>query len=66
MVEAMGIYYDALLLEKEALEKKDQEWIQQSNAKGEEYVNALNEFHEEMEKLAKEYGIDYQKTQWIR
>ena len=63
MAEAISIYYDALLLEKEALEKTDQELIQQSNAKGEEYVNVLNQFHEEMEKLAKEYGINYQRTQ---
>ncbi|WP_368658101.1 hypothetical protein AB3Z07_24985 [Metabacillus halosaccharovorans] len=61
--EALGIYYDALLLEKEALEKTDQELIEQSNAKGEEYMNALNEYHEEMEKLATEYEIDYERTQ---
>ncbi|WP_175640135.1 hypothetical protein [Metabacillus schmidteae] len=63
MEEALSIYYDALLLEKEALEKTDQELIEQSNAKGEEYLTALNEYHEEMEKLAKEYDIDYQRTQ---
>lgn len=63
MEEALNIYYDALMLEKEALEKTDQELIEQSNAKGQEYLSALNEYHDQMEKLAKEYDIDYQRTQ---
>jgi len=60
--EALGVYYDALLLEKEALEKTDKELIEQSNEKGSEYLTAISEYHEEMGKLAEEYGIDYQIT----
>lgn len=62
MEKALIIYYDALQLEKEALEKTDKALIEQSNAKGSEYIEAITEYHVEMEKLAEEYGVDYQKS----
>ncbi|MCK2001604.1 hypothetical protein MZM54_09335 [[Brevibacterium] frigoritolerans] len=59
--EATGIYYDALMLEKEGLEKKDTELINQSNGKGQEYKKVITEYHVEMKNLAKEYNIDYEQ-----
>ncbi|MBM7704399.1 hypothetical protein [Metabacillus iocasae] len=59
--EATGIYHEALLLEKEALEKSDKALIEQSNAKGDEYVQAIAAYHEEMKKLTSEYDIDYKQ-----
>ncbi|WP_110114278.1 hypothetical protein [Bacillus sp. CGMCC 1.16541] len=59
--EATSIYYEALLLEKEALEKQDKGLINESNAKGEEYAKAIKEYHETMKKVTSEYGINYQQ-----
>ncbi|MBT2645668.1 hypothetical protein J7E52_02845 [Bacillus sp. ISL-34] len=59
--EATGIYYEALMLEKEGLEKKDTELINQSNAKGQEYKNVITEYHVEMKNLAQEYNINYEQ-----
>lgn len=60
--EATGTYYEALMLEKEALEKKDKGLIEESNAKGQEYVELINSYHEDMKDLASEYEIDYQQN----
>ncbi|MDQ0233429.1 hypothetical protein [Metabacillus malikii] len=57
----LDIYYKALLLEKEALEKNDAKLIEQSNAMVDDYLNALSDYHKNMETLAEKYGIDYQR-----
>ncbi|NRG29378.1 hypothetical protein HRF69_19935 [Bacillus circulans] len=60
--EATSTYYEALILEKKALEKKDKGLIEESNKKGQEYIELINSYHEEMKKLASKYEIDYQKN----
>ncbi|MEK4970940.1 hypothetical protein NSQ89_00940 [Niallia sp. FSL R7-0648] len=58
--EATSTYYEALILEKEALEKKDKGLIEESNKKGQEYIVLINSYHEDMKNLASKYEIDYQ------
>ncbi|APH03414.1 hypothetical protein [Bacillus weihaiensis] len=62
VVDALDIYYEALLLEKEALENTDEVLIEQSNEKVEEYMVAMDEYHKEMEEITTKYGIDYQRN----
>ena len=60
--EATGTYYEALMLEKEALEKKDEELIEKSNSKAQEYMELITSYHEDMQDLASEYDIEYQQN----
>jgi hypothetical protein len=62
MEKASLIYQEALLLEKEALEKQDKSLIEKSNEKGLQYQEAIKEYHEGMENLTKKYDIDYEPT----
>lgn len=57
---ATGTYYEALMLEKEALEKNDKELIEKSNSKAQEYMEKITSYHEDMKNLAGDYEIDYQ------
>lgn len=61
MEDATSTYYEALQLEKEALEKDNEELFGKSNAKAQEYLLMLKDYHEDMAKLAKKYDIDYQQ-----
>lgn len=61
MEKATSTYYDALQLEKEALEKDDEELFGKSNAKAQEYLLMMKDYHEDMDKLADKYDIDYQQ-----
>lgn len=63
MEEATSTYYDALQLEKQGLETKEEDLFGQSNAKAQEYLLLIKDYHEDMAKLAKKYDIDYQSEQ---
>ncbi|CAM3825782.1 hypothetical protein [Mesobacillus zeae] len=59
MVKATEIFYEALQLEKKALEKQDSGLIEQSNVKMTEYQKLIEEYHSQMQKIAKEYNVEY-------
>ncbi|MBN6885308.1 hypothetical protein ACUXHY_000445 [Cytobacillus horneckiae] len=56
--KAIATYYEGLVLQKEALEQKDENLIEHSNAKGEEYMGILDEYRKEMNLLAEKYNIE--------
>ncbi|MFC7372576.1 hypothetical protein ACFQPF_12935 [Fictibacillus iocasae] len=60
--DSISTYYEGLLLEKEALEKRDMNILEESNAKAEEYFVIINQYHDGMKKLAKKYKIDYEPS----
>ncbi|WP_071461504.1 hypothetical protein [Bacillus massilinigeriensis] len=60
--EAAEVFYDALLLQKEALEKKDSILIRKANEKSLEYNKLIEEYHKEMASIMKKYKIDYEPT----
>lgn len=61
---ASETFYEALILEKKALEKQDEELMQQSNTKMKEYSRIINKYHEDMDKLAEKYDVDYERSNW--
>ncbi len=60
VVEATGTYYEALLLEKEALEKQDILLIEEANAKAAEYEQMISEYHSQMKELSEKYNVIYE------
>ncbi|RID87798.1 hypothetical protein D1970_02840 [Mesobacillus zeae] len=60
IIKATETFHEALLMEKEALEKNDEEMIRKSNKKMMEYQKLINDYHSEMKKLAEKYHIDYE------
>jgi len=59
IVTATQTFYDALILEKKAIEDQDEDLINQSNAKIEEYYKLVEAYHSDMKVLAEEYGVTY-------
>lgn len=59
IVTATQTFYDALILEKKAIEDQDEDLINQSNAKMEEYYKLVEAYHSDMQLLAEEYGVTY-------
>ncbi|MHA7138362.1 hypothetical protein ACRTEV_13960 [Rossellomorea arthrocnemi] len=59
IVTATQTFYDALILEKKAIEDQDEDLINQSNAKIEEYYKLVETYHSDMKVLAEEYGVTY-------
>lgn len=57
---ASNAFYDALLLQKQALEEQDEEIMNQANEKLLEYSDLIGAYHEDMKTLTKEYNIDYE------
>lgn len=61
IVVATQTFYDALLLEKKALEDQDEELIQKSNDKISEYYRLVNAYHSSMKELAEKHNVTYQQ-----
>ncbi|MGM0842509.1 MAG: hypothetical protein ACQEWE_17350 [Bacillota bacterium] len=59
IVTATQTFYDALILEKKAIEDQDEDLINQSNAKIEEYYKLVEAYHSDMKVLAEKYGVTY-------
>ncbi|WP_406685998.1 hypothetical protein [Rossellomorea vietnamensis] len=59
VVTATQTFYDALILEKKAIEDQDEGLINESNAKMEEYYKLVDAYHSDMELLAEEYNVTY-------
>lgn len=59
IVTATQTFYDALILEKKAIEDQDESLINESNAKMEEYYKLVEAYHSDMKLLAEEYGVTY-------
>ncbi|WP_071460994.1 hypothetical protein [Bacillus massilinigeriensis] len=59
IVKATETFYEALLLEKEALEKQDSDIMKQSNEKMVEYKKQIEEYHSQMQQLAKRLNVEY-------
>jgi hypothetical protein len=59
IVTATQTFYDALILEKKAIEEQDEGLINESNAKMEEYYKLVEAYHSDMKLLAEEYGVTY-------
>ncbi|WP_404469226.1 hypothetical protein [Sutcliffiella horikoshii] len=57
---ASNTFYEALLLQKQALEEQDEEIMNQANEKLQEYSELIGTYHENMKALSKEFGIDYE------
>lgn len=60
IVTATQIFYDSLLIEKQALEEQDEVLIEESNAKIEEYYRLVESYHSDMKFLAEKYDVTYQ------
>ncbi|WP_347321128.1 hypothetical protein [Rossellomorea sp. RS05] len=58
--DIVATYHEALMLQKEGIEKQDVSLIEDSNAKAQEYLLAAQEYHMAMSDLAKKYDVDYQ------
>jgi hypothetical protein len=63
IVTATQTFYDALILEKKAIEDQDEDLINQSNAKIEEYYKLVEAYHSDMKLLAAEYDVTYDLTE---
>ncbi|CAN7152411.1 hypothetical protein [Rossellomorea sp. LjRoot5] len=59
VVTATQTFYDALILEKKAIEDQDEGLINESNAKMEEYYKLVDAYHSDMKLLAEEYNVTY-------
>jgi hypothetical protein len=59
IVTATQTFYDALILEKKAIEDQDEGLINQSNAKIEEYYKLVKAYHSDMKLLAEKYDVTY-------
>lgn len=59
VVTATQTFYDALILEKKAIEDQDEGLINESNAKMEEYYTLVDAYHSDMKLLAEEYNVTY-------
>ncbi|UXH42998.1 hypothetical protein N5C46_15035 [Rossellomorea vietnamensis] len=59
VVTATQTFYDALILEKKAIEDQDEGLINESNTKMEEYYKLVDAYHSDMELLAEEYNVTY-------
>ncbi|BCB06049.1 hypothetical protein [Bacillus sp. KH172YL63] len=59
IVTATETFYEALILEKEAIEDQNEELIHESNEKMEEYYKLVEAYHADMQLLAEEYGVTY-------
>jgi hypothetical protein len=59
VVTATQTFYDALILEKQAIEDQDEGLINESNAKMEEYYKLVDAYHSDMKLLAEEYNVTY-------
>ena len=57
---ASNAFYEALLLQKQALEEQDEEIMNQANEKLLEYSDLIGAYHEDMKALTNEYNIDYE------
>lgn len=60
IVKATETFHEALLMQKEAIEKQDKDLIQQGNEKMMEYKSIIDEYHAGMKELAKKLKVDYQ------
>ncbi|MGM0752838.1 MAG: hypothetical protein ACQET6_13025 [Bacillota bacterium] len=60
IVTATQTFYDALLLEKKAIENQDEALINDSNAKIEEYYKLVEAYHSDMKLLAEQYDVTYE------
>ncbi|MEI2665830.1 hypothetical protein [Rossellomorea sp. LJF3] len=59
VVTATQTFYDALILEKKAIEDQDEGLIDESNAKMEEYYKLVDAYHSDMKLLAEKYNVTY-------
>ncbi|MCC5803447.1 putative periplasmic lipoprotein [Rossellomorea vietnamensis] len=59
VVTATQTFYDALILEKKAIEDQNEGLINESNAKMEEYYKLVDAYHSDMKLLAEEYNVTY-------
>lgn len=57
---ASNTFYDALVLQKQALEEQDAEIMNQANEKLLEYRNQIGAYHADMKALTEDYNIDYE------
>lgn len=64
MVLATETFYEALILEKEALEKQDKKLIQQSNLQMKEYQSLIEKYHQELNEISKKYNVEYKPTNY--
>ncbi|KUP09447.1 hypothetical protein Q75_00555 [Bacillus coahuilensis p1.1.43] len=65
VVIATETFYEALLLEKQALEDQDEALIVEFQAKLEEYYQLIDAYHTDMELLAEKYNVNYEPDQPI-
>ena len=59
MVKAGELFLEALMLEKEAYDRQDPSFREQSYAVMDEYLQTIDEYHQKLEKLSEAYGIVY-------
>lgn len=57
---ASNTFYDALVLQKQALEEQDAEIMNQANEKLLEYRDQIGAYHTDMKALTEDYNIDYE------
>ena len=59
IVKAGVLFLEALMLEKEAHDRQDPSYREQSQAVMEKYLQTIDEYHQKLEKLSEAYGIVY-------
>lgn len=59
IVKAGELFLETLMLEKEAHDRQDPSFREQSHAVMDEYLQAIDEYHQKLEKLSESYGVVY-------
>lgn len=62
LLEATETFYEAILLQKQALEQQSEELMVESNYKLEKYFQLVESYHLELELLSKKYEVEYERN----
>ncbi|KZE63738.1 hypothetical protein AWM68_11525 [Fictibacillus phosphorivorans] len=62
LLVATETFYEAILLQKQALEQQSEELMVESNFKLEEYIQLVDAYHLELELLSLKYKVEYERN----
>lgn len=62
LLVATETFYEAILLQKQALEQQSEELMVESNFKQEEYIQLVDAYHLELELLSLKYKVEYERN----